>query len=195
MVADAKIAVPAAHAEAAAAAAAARATEVGAEPRRTERRSMLSAAASPLERRGTIVSYRMPGPSGRRRRTRRRPRPPCCCSREAAAMTAPPAMRRAAVLLLLLLLMADATSSSAAAADAADVLAPRAYDPVPLGATVPAGWLRSQLDAQDAGLCGNRFLGGGGHATDSKWVGGRGYNGLDESYVYWLNGYLPMAVQ
>ena len=74
-------------------------------------------------------------------------------------------------------------------------LAPRAYRPVPLGSTVPAGWLRNQLDAQDAGLCGNHFLGAGGHAADSSWVGGKGYNGLDESYVYWLNGYLPLAVQ
>jgi hypothetical protein len=75
------------------------------------------------------------------------------------------------------------------------MLAPRAYRPVPLGATIPGGWLANQLDAQDAGLCGNKFLGGGGHAADSKWVGGKGYNGLDESYVYWLNGYLPLAVQ
>ena len=84
---------------------------------------------------------------------------------------------------------------AAGLAAGANQLAPRAYDPVPLGATMPDGWLLSQLNAQDAGLCGNKYLGGGAHASDSKWVGGKGYNGLDESYVYWLNGFLPLAVQ
>ena len=60
---------------------------------------------------------------------------------------------------------------------------------------MPQGWLSSQLDAQNAGLCGNHYLGGGGHANDSNWLGGKGYNGLAESYVYWLNGYVPLAVQ
>lgn len=97
-------------------------------------------------------------------------------------------MRRAASLLVLAVQVAGASAGN-------KMPAPRAYDSVPLGATVPGGWLRSQLDAQDAGLCGNHYLGGGGHVTDSSWVGGKGYNGLDESYVYWLNGYLPLAVQ
>ena len=85
------------------------------------------------------------------------------------------------------------------------VLAPRVCLPTPLGATKPLGWMRSQLDAQDAGLCGNQYLGPvsgwkGGHANQSKWVGGtppKGWEsaGLAESYVYWMNGYLPLAVQ
>ena len=77
----------------------------------------------------------------------------------------------------------------------ARTLAPRAYEPVPLGKTKPQGWMKTQLDAQDAGLCGNQYLGGGGHANKSNWVGGPGYNGLAESYVYWLNGYIPLAAQ
>ena len=97
--------------------------------------------------------------------------------------------------IFLLLLAAAAAVGAAAAAGSNQQLAPRAYSPVPLGATMPEGWLLSQLNAQDAGLCGNNYLGGGGHASDSKWVGGKGYNGLDESYVYWLNGFLPLAVQ
>ena len=49
-------------------------------------------------------------------------------------------------------------------------LAPRAYDPLPLGTTKPAGWIRSQLGAQQAGLCGNDWLGGGGHANNPTFM-------------------------
>eukprot|EP01051_Picozoa_sp_SAG22_P002132 SAG22_NODE_93_length_20834_cov_27.179503_10_plen_363_part_00 len=100
---------------------------------------------------------------------------------------------------LLLILAAGAASAAPHShqdhARAPRTLAPRAYLPTPLGATRPLGWMKSQLDAQDAGLCGNKYLGGGAHANASKWVGGKGYNGLAESYVYWLNGFLPLAVQ
>jgi hypothetical protein len=85
--------------------------------------------------------------------------------------------------------------SAVASAASEMVLAPRVYQATPLGATIPSGWMKSQLDAQDAGLCGNQYLGGGGHVNDSSWVGGHGYNGLAESYVYWLNGFIPLAVQ
>ena len=40
-------------------------------------------------------------------------------------------------------------------------LAPRAFEPLPTGATKPLGWMKTRLDAQDAGLCGNQYLGGG----------------------------------
>ena len=36
--------------------------------------------------------------------------------------------------------------------------------------------------------------GSGGHTSDSNWVGGKGYNSLAESYPYWLNGAVPLAV-
>lgn len=75
-------------------------------------------------------------------------------------------------------------------------LAPRALRPLPLGALrgAPQGWMRDQLGAQRDGLCGNRWLGAGGHVSDSSWLGGRGYNGLAESYPYWLNGAVPLSV-
>ena len=104
-------------------------------------------------------------------------------------------MRGLARLLLGATIVACALSAPKNNARAARTLAPRVYLPTPLGATRPKGWMKSQLDAQDAGLCGNNYLGGGGHANDSNWVGGKGYNGLAESYVYWLNGFLPLAVQ
>ena len=73
-------------------------------------------------------------------------------------------------------------------------LAPLAYRPLQLGSIVPNGWMRSQLAAQQSGLCGRGWLGGGGHIDDSNWLGGHGYNGLAESYPYWLNGAWPMVV-
>ena len=92
-------------------------------------------------------------------------------------------MARTGLSLVMLLMFAAITAASAAGAGAARTLQARSYLATPLGATKPLGWMKSQLDAQDAGLCGNKYLGGGAHANVSKWVGGKGYNGLAESYV------------
>ena len=72
-------------------------------------------------------------------------------------------------------------------------LAARAYRPVPLGRTLPAGWIRLQLNAQQAGLCGRGWLSGGvgtqaSHANQSTWVGGAVSSPFDESWPYWANG-------
>ena len=79
-------------------------------------------------------------------------------------------------------------------------LAARAFRPVPLGATLPRGWMRSQLDAQNAGLCGRGWLSGGGfrgpptHANQSSWVRDGGTHGpIEESWPYWANGAVPLA--
>jgi len=72
-------------------------------------------------------------------------------------------------------------------------IAPRAFDPVPLGKVTPSGWIRAQLQAEFHGLAGNNWLGGGGRVNQSNWLGGKGYNGLAESYPYWLNGIVPLA--
>eukprot|EP00656_Telonema_subtile_P012443 TRINITY_DN16266_c0_g1_i3.p1 TRINITY_DN16266_c0_g1~~TRINITY_DN16266_c0_g1_i3.p1 ORF type:complete len:778 (-),score=153.24 TRINITY_DN16266_c0_g1_i3:294-2627(-) len=55
--------------------------------------------------------------------------------------------------------------------------------------------MKQPLHVHASGLCGNPYPGAGGHVNDSNWVGGKGYNGLAESYVYWLNGFIPMSVQ
>ena len=54
--------------------------------------------------------------------------------------------------------------------------------------------MRAQLAAQQAGLCGNDWLGGGFQTQRSNWIGGPGGNGLAESYPYWLNGAYAMSV-
>ena len=82
-------------------------------------------------------------------------------------------------------------------------LAPRAFRPVTLGLTLPSGWLRSQLDAQKAGLCGRGWLSGGVgthvlHANESIWVRNESTGGIgspyEESWPYWANGAIPLAV-
>ena len=68
------------------------------------------------------------------------------------------------------------------------------YTPLRLGDVMPSGWMRAQLAAQQAGLCGNDWLGGGFQTQRSNWLGGPGGNGLAESYPYWLNGAYAMSV-
>jgi DUF1680 family protein len=71
-------------------------------------------------------------------------------------------------------------------------LASLAAEPLPLGAIKPAGWLRRQLQIQAGGL--------GGHldefwpdVKDSAWVGGAAEGW--ERGPYWLDGFLPLAIQ
>ena len=83
--------------------------------------------------------------------------------------------------------------------DEVQQLAPRAFKPVALGRTLPSGWLRSQLDAQQAGLCGRGWLSGGVgthelHANESTWVHDGGISSpFEESWPYWANGAIPLA--
>jgi hypothetical protein len=70
-------------------------------------------------------------------------------------------------------------------------LAPRAFEPLPLGQVRPAGWLRTQLQIQADGLTG--------HLPDfwpdvqrSQWVGGDAEGW--ERGPYWLDGLVPLAV-
>jgi hypothetical protein len=69
-------------------------------------------------------------------------------------------------------------------------LAPRALDPLPLGAIKPAGWLANQLRIQANGLSGHldEFWP---DIKDSKWIGGTAEGW--ERVPYWLDGVVPLA--
>ena len=84
-----------------------------------------------------------------------------------------------------------------------ETLAPRVYDPLPLGSIAPQGWLLGQLVRQASTLSGylssTRDLGG--YHGDSnvvnmtKWLGGRGggpgyISSNDQWFPYWTNGQL-----
>ncbi len=70
-------------------------------------------------------------------------------------------------------------------------LAPRVFDPLPLGAIRPTDWLRDQLRAQADGLTGHldEFWPS---VADSRWIGG-GDEGWERA-PYWLDGLIPLAV-
>ena len=69
-------------------------------------------------------------------------------------------------------------------------LQPRAFDPLPLGAVRPAGWLRDQLRTQADGLSGHlhEFWP---DVARSAWIGGDA--GGWERGPYWLDGIVPLA--
>jgi hypothetical protein len=69
-------------------------------------------------------------------------------------------------------------------------LRPRAFDPLPLGAVRPAGWLRRQLEIQATGLSGHldEFWP---DVADSAWIGGTA-DGWERG-PYWLDGVVPLA--
>jgi len=73
---------------------------------------------------------------------------------------------------------------------APDGLAPRAFEPLPLGAITPRGWLLDQLRIQADGLSGNldEFWP---DIRDSGWIGG-GAEGWERG-PYWLDGVTPLA--
>ncbi|MFP4192745.1 MAG: beta-L-arabinofuranosidase domain-containing protein [Candidatus Hydrogenedentota bacterium] len=72
----------------------------------------------------------------------------------------------------------------------ADELAPKAFEPLPLGTIEPEGWLREQLQLQAGGLTGNldTFWP---DVMDSGWIGGDAEGW--ERAPYWLDGLVPLA--
>jgi DUF1680 family protein len=69
-------------------------------------------------------------------------------------------------------------------------LRPPVFRPLPLGRIRPAGWLRSQLEIQAAGLSGHvdEFWP---DIKDSAWIGGKAEGW--ERVPYWLDGIVPLA--
>ena len=65
-------------------------------------------------------------------------------------------------------------------------LQPNAYDPLPLGAIEPKGWLRNQLEIQAAGLTGHLDEFWKDVGPDSGWLGGAGESW--ERGPYYLDG-------
>ncbi len=72
-------------------------------------------------------------------------------------------------------------------------LQPNAYNPLPLGAVEPQGWLRSQLELQAAGLTGHLDEFWKDVGSNSGWLGGTGESW--ERGPYYLDGLLPLAYQ
>jgi hypothetical protein len=85
-------------------------------------------------------------------------------------------------------------------------LAPRVFEPLPLGAIAPSGWVLDQLVRQAGSLSG--YLSStqnlGGYHGDSnvvnmtKWLGGRGggpgyISSNDQWFPYWANGNVPLV--
>lgn len=75
-------------------------------------------------------------------------------------------------------------------ATATPPLAPRAFEPLPLGQVKPAGWLRRQLAIQADGLHGHldEFWR---DVAESRWIGGDAEGW--ERGPYWLDGMVPLA--
>jgi hypothetical protein len=70
-------------------------------------------------------------------------------------------------------------------------LAPNAFYPLPLGAVLPAGWLRDQLRIQARGLSGHLDETWPDVGPNSGWLGGTGESW--ERGPYFLDGLLPLA--
>ena len=72
-------------------------------------------------------------------------------------------------------------------------LKPNAFDPLPLGAIEPRGWLRNQLELQANGLTGHLGEFWNDVGDNSGWLGGTGESW--ERGPYYLDGLLPLAYE
>ena len=72
-------------------------------------------------------------------------------------------------------------------------LAPNAFNPLPLGAIRPTGWLRAQLQIQANGLGGHLDETWPDVGPNSGWLGGTGESW--ERGPYFLDGLVPLAYQ
>ena len=72
-------------------------------------------------------------------------------------------------------------------------LQPNTFNPLPLGAIEPKGWLRKQLEIQAAGLTGHLDEFWKDVGPNSGWLGGTGESW--ERGPYYLDGLLPLAYE
>ena len=74
-----------------------------------------------------------------------------------------------------------------------DPIQPNAFNPLPLGAVEPSGWLRQQLEIQAKGLTGHLGDFWNDVGSNSGWLGGTGESW--ERGPYYLDGLLPLAYE
>jgi DUF1680 family protein len=94
--------------------------------------------------------------------------------------------------LVLVAFMGKQCCFAADAAAPASQLVPLAAEPLPLGSIKPAGWLKRQLEIQANGLGGwvdQHWP----DVAESSWIGGKAEGW--ERGPYWLDGFIPLAVQ
>lgn len=92
---------------------------------------------------------------------------------------------------ILLLSFCTTVAHAQTGAPAKPVYVAPVYEPLPLGAITPEGWLRNQLTIMRKGTSGHLDEVYGKVKNDNGWLGGAG-DGWEET-PYWLDGALPLA--